>query len=635
MLYPSHDRLDCTYKPFTARRTALIHQFAYHTHTHAIRRKVYRYQFVKAIMWPSGKSFFSRSSSSKNRDKEERQKENGNGKVKTTPSTPPTRAVERPPRPVNSFSSVPAHIRPSPTQTEKETETLIYSPLGYSGSHRRARSDPNSPPPSSSGYRSDGTSSALPRITITIEETVRYSDGSSGTLTGDHSEDDYESVGKMSLKSLCRPPPGFETPVEKTASTDVIAINKEASDAFMGMFHSQPAPIQARITEIIGTQDHDYHTHYQEFPHADRTADIRLLTSPTTAPNDLQALTPSQYREASKVLHRKKSDWELRKNMLLDSPNHKLYLEDLHQRHADPSEREFLLKFFIVNMLAREGGEIDWSQSTIQQRERNVEHANFCRERREEDGRGVLYSVSGPAVRKKKLQEAEERFRFGELGGGSARLWKRTSLRPELRVRRARTTSMAVTVGGTPTRDYSTLDDVGLGGLSAEQLGGFGLDSPLSEASDRDDAHVDALRFALGPGLSQFDTDRFSTRDFATGTTPSSKPQKEIPSKDPRRQTKTWEPISTTDHYQETLDHQNPLRHSADEKWGSNSDDSGSEDEMTDARERLSEAEIEEARRIIEEAKAKKKKKNEVKEELEKGKDKTSIEKSFPGRSFF
>lgn len=643
-------------------------------------------------MWPSGKSFFGRSS--KNRDKEE--KEPGNRKVKTVPSTPPTRPVERPLIPANKLVSVPAHLRSSPPAreiTKKECETEFCEGLGYSGSaHRRVRSDSGSPSPLHShrtaGYRQDGTASAPPRITITTERSVVVEEGSSGTLTGDHSEDEYYYEGdeKMSLKSLIHPPPGFEGQPKKTASIeeDFAMLPNATGEAFMGLFHSQPASIKTRIQTELDEQREDYYTRYQEFPHADRTADIRLLEScpsptpsttsetETTNRSEIQTgLTTSQYHAAKRLLHRKQSDWQLRKNMLLDSPTHKLYLEDLRKKHMHPSDRDNCLEFFILNLLASEGGEVGWSQQIVRQRKQNVEHGVRCREEREEDGRGVLYSISGPAVRRRKLGEAEEKLGIRgvhlDLNGDGRRLFKRTSLRPELRVRRGRTESMAVTVGGTPERDYSTLDTIGLGHLSAKQLAGFGLDSPLSEASERDDAHVDALRFALGAGLShlhqhqQYQPEspaRTAIQDFATASTSSSQPKKEntsiLPLKDPRRQTKNWEPISTTDQHQESLDrdHQKSRRDSRDERWGSDSesdgddsDDSGSQDEyeMMDARERLSDEEIEEARRIVEDAKAKKRKKMENKGELdleldlekEKGKDKTSIEKSFPGRSFF
>lgn len=547
-------------------------------------------------------------------------------------------------------------------------------------------------------HRRDGTVAAPLRITVSTGESVEtIEEGSSGTLTGGYNgeneeevdEEYFQSEGKMSLRSLIHPapPPGFEhfqtlRMEMKEKEESAITISSETmGEAFMGLYHSQPAPSKARIETELVTQRRKYLTRYRNFPHADRTADIRLLlsssppdpasaeTTETETANDTHqtALTPSQYHTGHKLLARKKSDWHLRKCMFFDSPAYKTYRDDLQRKHGDPYERDNCLEFFFGYVLAAVVN-WTWSEPILRKRYQLIEHGIRCREGREEDGRGALYSISGPAVRRRKLGEAEEKFGVrgvhlafrgnGDGDGECERRFDSISSRPELRMRRGRTESMTVTVGGTPERDYSTLDDVGLGNLSAERLAGLGLDSPLSEASERDDAHVEALRFALA-GLSHLHHQgqqhaqtpaKSSPQDLATTSTPSKKEKTSVPStsRNQRRQTKNWTPIQPTIPHHESLNytqhHQKPRRDSRGDQRDSfgddGSDDSTCDADMQDTRERLSKEEKEEARRIVDDAKAKRKERKTgtmagIELERRREKDKTGVEKSFPGRSFF
>ncbi|TID21999.1 hypothetical protein E2P81_ATG11115 [Venturia nashicola] len=689
-------------------------------------------------MWPNGKSFFSRSptsssiSSSKNRakdkegEKEKEKEPGGNRKVKETASKTslPMRPVERPRIHANTnrLATVPAHLRGSSPGMDRERETRGCEAVGGSETRRMESNSspllPSHPPAATGHHRRDETTSAPPPITVTTEETVLpIEEDRSGTLTGNQSEDDEpysESDAKMSLNSLVRPPPpGFEKDYLlkknmgiKEEEEEITISTESMGEAFMQLFHSQPTSVKAKIKKDLITQKREYVTRYRQFHHADRTEDIRLVNSIPPPAEETEAtetgdtakdiqtdLTPSEYHAAHKLLARKRSDWHLRKYMLFDSPAYKTHIADLRKRHGDPSNRDNCLEFFfgivlsawVVGVEGADAGleegsrasreKLEWTPRILQKREELIEHGIYSRENREEDGRGALYSVSGPAVRKRKLARAEENLVARDVclnpnldlkrgdGGSERRNFERMSPRPELRMRRGRTESMAVTVGGTPERDYSTLDDVGLGHLSAERLAGFGVDSPRSEASERDDAHVDALRFALS-GLSNLQQHQnqhpqqhphahqpkipaqTSTSPLTMSVKPPAKQENtRIPPKNPRRQTKTWEPISTTDLHRESLDrdHQKARRDPRGDQSGSdsddnnNSEDSTSDIQTTDPRERLSEAEIEEARRIVEHAKAKKKKRGEEREraELERGMDRTNVEKSFRGRRFF
>ncbi|QDS71750.1 hypothetical protein FKW77_009011 [Venturia effusa] len=653
-------------------------------------------------MWPAGKSFFSRSSSStKSTGKSKGEKELGTGRIKispsTTPSPPPVRPVEQPFRAEGGLACVPRYLRGSSgfeREREREGDGEIESwthghlsmGLGYGVLRRNWRCEgassapsPRPSPLSTTGQRSKGTSSASrPRtmMMMMMNETPTLDDESSGALLGDASADDkstdfdFESDANMNLKKARHPPrvSELETRNGKPGPTSEVIATGRQSEILLHIFNSQPTHLKAKIEQIIGTQEQDYFTRYQEFPHADRTADILYLnhlnpssiTTTTTATENgsYHSLTPSQYNDAQRLLQRKKSDWALRKQMLLNSPNHKLYLEDVRRKHADPSEKNNALEFFVVQFLGKGKGEVvEWSPEIVRKRGELVEHGVRCREGREEDGRAALYSVSGPAVRRRKLEEAEGRLGGSRVKeGGDKVLFEKTSLRKELRSRRGRSEDMAVMVGGTSTtRDYSTLDDIGLGNLSASQLAGFGLESPLSEASDKDDAHVDALRFALG-GLSHLPASCTSSsrtspskttktpRNGNAPTTPSRNPRRrtrslesfstacehqepphyvyqqsitqnddapDLPPKSPRRrQTKTWEPIPTNGFHHQSLnrelqdseiDSKNKQRSSS-----TSASSSSSESEMKDASERMSgDDELAEAKRIVDEAKAK------------------------------
>lgn len=310
---------------------------------------------------------------------------------------------------------------------------------------------------------------------------------------------------------------------------------------------------------------------------------------------------------------------------------YKEHIRSLRLKHAaDGYERENPLTYLIA-FLTEEGGEIQWPERVMKKRDENTERFALARELREEDGKGLVYSISGPSMRMKRLADAQAKYGFKDFEERNRRLWKRTSLRPELKVKRGRTTSMAVNVGGT-SGDYTDFEDVG---LTDRVLAEF--DGSFSEAGNRNSAHVDALRFSFGN--SSYIHPSGLSPPPGLPLPPGLSPSPTLPLHPPTipisaKKRENWEPISIEDQHHENHGRQRPTSiNSKEEGWGTDSEGIDSEDGMGNDDEKLSEEEIKEARRIVDEAKAKKKERNAAKKEREK--DKTSIAVSFPGRSFF
>jgi hypothetical protein len=353
----------------------------------------------------------------------------------------------------------------------------------------------------------------------------------------------------------------------------------------------------ALVGQYVGLQVHDYENRYEEFPHAERRREY-IASLEKTQVATFSHLTPYQ----QKVL-RARASWELRKRMLIDSAAYKEHIYTIRRRYEDSvSEEKNVLKYFVA-LLVEDGGEMEWPEDIRKQREWNAE-----RKKELESEVGLVFSRSGPGVRKQKLLEAEARLGLESVSEEAPE--SRVLLRPELRIRRGRSGSMEAMVGDkSQTRESEVLD------------------SPCSDADERDEAHFDSLRAALaavshGPPLLAAPSGT-TIHDFATATATD-------PFRDPARLTTNWAPISPTDQQYEELERQRSREESRDDGWGTDSEE---ESEPSDSGNEASAGAKEEdnsgAEMAVGQGEKAKMEGGKVKEE------KTSIAVSFPGRSFF
>jgi hypothetical protein len=290
--------------------------------------------------------------------------------------------------------------------------------------------------------------------------------------------------------------------------------------------------------------------------------------------------------------------------MLIDSVAYKDHIWSIREKHGGGLERDNVLLHFVA-LLVEEGGEIEWPEEILKRREWNCE-----RKQPLESTEGLVYSLSGPGVRKKRLVEAEARLGIRGLEFGGVK--RRVALRPELRLSIKKSTSMEAMVGGTPRNNHE-----------------MSIESPCSDDDEREDAHIDSLRLALA-AMSHHSPpapSRTSTNNFALASAIA-------PTPDSARDKASWEPISALDQQQEELDRQRSREESRGEEWGTDSEGSNGSEDIDDETNggKRREEEIEEARKLAGNGERVKKKER---TSSEKEKEKTSIAESFPGRSFF